>query len=326
MGTLQNVELKKTRADSFPIVESVLLTDASSIYLKCDGTNSVEYRFVSTGSGGFINPNENKELVTNEDVINDTIEFTFYGASDIELTYSIGTGGSGGGGDLVYKNPAGGIIDLTSFSAGTPITFPFNFYLFFIEIQGYTGQVKNLEDNTVNNTTDLCILINKYQKLLKFYPYSDTEILATSNNVLYTSLNEFQIEWNLGATFFSWNGYAGTVSNTNNSWGDYLLQSVQLIQQNIQKVVNADWGFEELITSDKGYSNVKSIEFTVISGSVDVTTVDNRRNSYVNNYPITGTNIDIYGNKFVFGANNEKGVQFSNFSVGAEVYVKIVRA
>lgn len=326
MGTLQNVRLEKTRSDSFPSVETVILTDASSIYLKCDGTNSVEYRFVSSGSGGFIRPDDNTELVTNEDVINDTIEFTFYGASEIELTYSIGAGGGGSSGDLAYKDPAGGIIDLTSFSAGSPISFPFNFFQFFIEIQGHQGQFKNLEDHTVNNTTDLCILINKYQKLLKFYPYSATEILATSNNELYTSLNDFQIEWSLGAQFYSWNGYSGTVSNTNNSWGDYLLQSVQLIQQNVQKVVNADWGFEDVITSNQGYTNVKSIEFTVISGSVDVTTTDNRRNSYVNSYPITGTNIDIYGNKFVFGANNDDGIQFSNFSAGAEVYVKIVRA
>ena len=86
------------------------------------------------------------------------------------------------------------------------------------------------------------------------------------------------------------------------------------------------WGFEDVITSDQTFQNIKSIEFIVISGSVDVTTTDNRRNTYVNNYPITGTNVDIYGNKFVFGANSDDGIQFSNFSVGAEVYIKIVRA
>jgi len=98
MGNLNNINLNKPRGTSFPVIENVVITSASSLIISCTGDNSVNYLFVSTGDSGIIDSKEQKEFITNEDPITDTIKFTFNAPSNVEVTYSTGTGGGGGGG------------------------------------------------------------------------------------------------------------------------------------------------------------------------------------------------------------------------------------
>lgn len=98
MGNLNNINLNKPRGTSFPVIENVVITSASSLIISCTGDNSVNYLFVSTGDSGVIDSKEQKEFITNEDPITDTIQFTFNAPSNIEVSYSTGTGGGGGGG------------------------------------------------------------------------------------------------------------------------------------------------------------------------------------------------------------------------------------
>jgi len=98
MGSLNNVELNKPRGTTFPVIENVVIVSASSIQISCAGGNGVNYLFVSSGDSGVIEPGETKEFFANIDPINDTIQFTFIGESNIEISYSTGIGGGGGGG------------------------------------------------------------------------------------------------------------------------------------------------------------------------------------------------------------------------------------
>jgi hypothetical protein len=106
MGLLNNVEINKPRSLTFPIVEDVILTSATSIQISCAGSNGVTYEFVGSGTIGKIEPGENKEFFANSDPITDTIRFVFEASSNIEVSYStgIGSGGGGGGGTATDTN------------------------------------------------------------------------------------------------------------------------------------------------------------------------------------------------------------------------------
>ena len=104
MGILNNVEINKTRANSFPQTQNVTITSATSLKLTCTGDNGVSYVFQNSGDSGTIEPKESIEFFTNIDPVTDVIELTFSGASNIEVSYSTGTGGGGGGGDATASN------------------------------------------------------------------------------------------------------------------------------------------------------------------------------------------------------------------------------
>tara|TARA_B100000287_G_scaffold19324_1_gene19380 strand:- start:390 stop:983 length:594 start_codon:yes stop_codon:yes gene_type:complete len=98
MGTLNNQEVNKTRADTFPVSETVNLVSATSISMKCGGSNAVDYTFTSSGDNGRIEPGETIDFYTNGDPVTDTITLTYTGASNIEIAYSTGVASGGGGG------------------------------------------------------------------------------------------------------------------------------------------------------------------------------------------------------------------------------------
>jgi hypothetical protein len=104
MGIFNNVEINKTRANSFPQTQNVTITSATSLKLTCTGDNGVSYVFQNSGDTGTIEPKESIEFFTNIDPVTDVIELTFIGASNIEVSYATGTGGGGGGGDATASN------------------------------------------------------------------------------------------------------------------------------------------------------------------------------------------------------------------------------
>lgn len=114
MGNLNNVEINKARGTSFPVIENVILTSATSLTLACTGDNSVSYTFTSTGDTGTIQPNETIDFFSNTDPITDTIQFTFNAASNIEVAFSTGVGGGGGGGGTATDTNQVIIINILS--------------------------------------------------------------------------------------------------------------------------------------------------------------------------------------------------------------------
>lgn len=323
MATLKNVRLNRTRADSYPIIDDILLSDCISLVVKCTGQNSVDYSFISSGETGQIKPSETKELITNSDSVNDTIRFTFNGSSVINVTYSTGSSTSSGG-DLSYKYPTGGIIRLSSPDAGIPFfPLPINLEKFELKTQGHENIEIYLHDHKITDTEDLVNLLNKYQKTFYFLFYNSIEILTTSNNENYNSLETFRLIWNGGASFFEVTNYTSTIYSNYNSWGDYIAENLNKISQDLKSIVNTDYSYHEVINNPKSYLYVKNLEFFVLDGSCDVELEDNLGNITTLNYPITGANGTINGNTFNFGANSYGRILFTNFAVGSNVYIKV---
>ena len=117
MGTLNNIEINRTRLETYPINEIVNIVSATSLTMICGGSNAVDYVFTSSGDAGRIEPGENIKFNANSDPITDTITLTYRGAANIELSYSTGLGsGSGsGGGTAANQVTISGQTDTTSF-------------------------------------------------------------------------------------------------------------------------------------------------------------------------------------------------------------------
>lgn len=101
---LKNVRIFIPRAAGFPQVNTIPVTSAVSIMLSCIGDNAVDYRFINTGETGRIESKEVKNFIANGDPITDSIEFTFNGSAEIELTYATGTGTIPPGGGATAAN------------------------------------------------------------------------------------------------------------------------------------------------------------------------------------------------------------------------------
>jgi len=140
MGNLNSTTLTKTRANTFPIMENVLITSSSSLNIACTGSNSVSYLFISTGESGIIEAGTSIDFVTNSDPITDTIQFTFNGASNVEINYSTGAGGGGGGGGTATDTNQVIIINI---------------------LNGNLETIELFEETTVGvKTTDTCLSLS----------------------------------------------------------------------------------------------------------------------------------------------------------------------
>lgn len=122
MGTLNNQEVNKTRSDTFPVVEVVSIVSATSLTIICSGSNAVDYAFVSSGDTGRIEPGESIVFLANSDPITDTINLTYNGAANIELSSATGVGsGSGSGGGTAANQVI--IINILNGNVETPTLF-----------------------------------------------------------------------------------------------------------------------------------------------------------------------------------------------------------
>lgn len=329
MGTLNNVEINKTRADSFPVIEDVVIVSATSLTINCAGANGVSYEFLSSSDTGNIEPGEQREFFTNSDPTSDTIRFTFSAASDIEVSYSTGTGGGGGGtGTLAFKEPAGIILDLTAMIVvGNPIVFPgsINLESLFIEVQGHVGVIYDYPDHTVRNTTELALMLNRFQDLCIFQYYSETELIILSGTENAESINDLSITYFGGAS--SMPGGLPTTPSAYNSWGDYLNETATKILQRVNNLGNSMRSTQDLllpIIIAQSYFGCISIEFVMLEGTVDVA-METPTGPSIIQYPILGVLNDVYGNKFNFNNPNEQILTFLNFSATAKVLVFTIR-
>jgi len=103
-ANLNNVNFKKTRANSFPVIETLNLISAISVIVNCTGDNSVNFEFKNLGEFGVIEPGETKTFIANGDPITDDIDFTFNGAADIEISFATGAGTVPVGGSATAAN------------------------------------------------------------------------------------------------------------------------------------------------------------------------------------------------------------------------------
>lgn len=92
-ATLKSVNIVKDRSTVFPNTTAVALVSVVSVIVSCSGENSVSFKFAASGTSGTIMPGETKVLFANVDPLTDTINFTFNGASNIEVISVIGVGG-----------------------------------------------------------------------------------------------------------------------------------------------------------------------------------------------------------------------------------------
>jgi len=97
---LRTKRIVRTSADVAPYTESVVIPNAIAIQLVPSGNNAIKYKFRSSNTEGILKQNTPVQ-VANSDGITDIIEFTFYGASTVDVIWTDGVSGSSGSGDIV---------------------------------------------------------------------------------------------------------------------------------------------------------------------------------------------------------------------------------
>lgn len=318
MATPKNVIIKKTKNESYPQTIAVALNSSISVVAVCSGKNSVDFEFLASGDTGTLQPtNEPNLLVNNSDAVTDTIEFTFYGAATIQVTYidGVASGGGGSGADIVnrldYKLAPHCILDLSSPSVGTFNGYPFTLGTMFFEVQGLVGTNYSYPSHTIQDSAALAKYFNQYQKWLVFAPKSDTELYIFSGIADCRNLNELAFSATSPTTNVTYTTFAFNAGDTFTSWGDYLNESLKETNAILRQLSATEGGIHELKTTVQGYDNIKSITFMVLSGTVDVALNDYNGALSTLTYPITNTNGTILGTTFNFSSPNN-GIQFLN--------------
>lgn len=96
-GVLYSTRYTKTGSDTFPVVETVNLSNAIAVQIVVSGNNAVDYLFVNSGNSGRLT-NKDVFQVSNSDSITDQIDLTFNAPATVEVIWTDGISGSAAGG------------------------------------------------------------------------------------------------------------------------------------------------------------------------------------------------------------------------------------
>lgn len=226
----------KRRNDIFPSIVPFVMTSSISVQVECIGENKVNYEFVSSGNTGTIDAGTTKNLVSNSDPTNDTINFEFLGAAKIVITYVEGAGsGSGATNNLLSKKrPDGYLLDVTAGAQPLPsYDFRISDFSLVFDTTVFTGTINYdffLNEPLITRIEDLINTINESQSLVVAHKYSDTQILFSDGVLLAENLSSFNL-------------YTGFSTSIMNSFsflaGEPYTSSLDCINENVSKINQA---------------------------------------------------------------------------------------
>jgi hypothetical protein len=323
-GTLENINVTRTREDSFPKTDSIELSSVTSLYLSCDGESGVQYVLKNSGGTGFLKPGmgERKPLFTNVDPIDETLEITFFDPSSVNIFYSKGSGSSTANIDnLLSKKQGQGYL----LQGADPIpNYPFQLLKFSIEFT--TEDLFSIDFTNVlltcNRIEDVLNALNQNQPYISFYKYSNTQILARDNNNNASTLKLVTLNTSVGDIDFPTFIYDG---------GDTYTSSLDFINDNVKRLTNY---LAALVVPNRFEINVfdspttlvylgfKSLEFIVMSGNITVEWVKPNEPAVSVGYPIIGNNLTKYGDVLSFPYSDQVRVNI-DVPAGAKIYVKV---